>query len=418
MSRRRILLDSQDSDNDPAYGVEWDITDPSPLCTRIGNMQLHKTLPVQSLYRGCICNPDNPSVIEKYLNPNDWTKEVKDNKYKIIRVHTPKFYGRSWEEGNKRRVMISLQCIDDTWQEIPEMVIDACRSMLDRRTAKLAGYMGITEPDYRGGDGDSSYDSYLEEDDFKTLLNKPKTNLSRKSAREYANKAGSELLCYEYYKWIFYWAYVIEYANFNSQAPYNANLTSEGYHQGGLGDGVTNVNNWSDFNNTNPITPCGYLNNLGNGTGVKVITSKELMPVAQVRACKWRGFENPFGDIWTNLDGIIVSANNVYTTTDSAKFSDSINDSYILRATIDSSSGYIKTFYLGSRGDIIPGTTGGSASTYKCDYCYVSLATATLLVGGGADFGGDAGLACWYSCDGVGDSYAGVGFRTLNKIVR
>lgn len=33
--------------------------------------------------------------------------------------------------------------------------------------------------------------------------------------------------------------YLVEYACSNSQKAFNAELTAEGYHQGGLGDGVT-----------------------------------------------------------------------------------------------------------------------------------------------------------------------------------
>ena len=66
--------------------------------------------------------------------------------------------------------------------------------------------------------------------------------------RTYARNAGSELLCYEYYKWIIYWLFVIEYATFNSQATYNAALTSDGYHQGGLGAGISNMSDWDMYN--------------------------------------------------------------------------------------------------------------------------------------------------------------------------
>ena len=38
-----------------AYGVEWDSTNSSPVLTRIGNMSLHKSLPIQSALRGCVC---------------------------------------------------------------------------------------------------------------------------------------------------------------------------------------------------------------------------------------------------------------------------------------------------------------------------------------------------------------------------
>lgn len=50
------------------------------------------------------------------------------------------------------------------------------------------------------------------------------------------------MLSYDQYKNIFYWLYVVEYANFNSQEAYNATLTDEGYRQGGLGNGITNMN--------------------------------------------------------------------------------------------------------------------------------------------------------------------------------
>ena len=37
-----------------AYGVEWDTEVADPHLTRIGNMSLHKTLPIQSQLKGCI----------------------------------------------------------------------------------------------------------------------------------------------------------------------------------------------------------------------------------------------------------------------------------------------------------------------------------------------------------------------------
>ena len=36
------------------YGIEWDITVSNPKPTRIGKMELHKELPLQSLMRRCI----------------------------------------------------------------------------------------------------------------------------------------------------------------------------------------------------------------------------------------------------------------------------------------------------------------------------------------------------------------------------
>lgn len=224
-----------------AYGVEWDSTNSSPVLTRIGNMSLHKSLPIQSALRGCVCQGKR---IMYYLDPNDWSKKA---------------------------------------------------------------------------DG--------------TDLGKPRTNTSRANFRTYAKNAGKMLLTYEYYKSIFYWLYVIEYANFNSQANYVEDLTEDGYRQGGLGNGVTTLSDtiWNTYNGRCPITPCGYCNEFGNFTGIKdlVIPAPDGINTITFKVPRWRGFDNMFGDIWTNLDGILIDTpvgasestpNYVYIINDPDKF--------------------------------------------------------------------------------------------------
>lgn len=121
----------------------------------------------------------------------------------------------------------------------------------------------------RGGTNRSDYDIYLETDSFRTDLNKPRTFISKPNMRTYARNANSQLLSYDQYKNIFYWLYVIEYANFNSQESYDATLTNNGYKQGGLGTGITIMNKWDYYNEFCPLTPCGYGNDIGNNTGIK-----------------------------------------------------------------------------------------------------------------------------------------------------
>nr|DAF64295.1 MAG TPA: hypothetical protein [Podoviridae sp. ct2m58] len=84
--------------------------------------------------------------------------------------------------------------------------------------------------------------------------------MSRATMRANCRKSGKEILNYLQYKRVLYWLYVIEYANFNCQAEFNTELTSEGFKQGGLGDGVISLigSNWSDYNNLTPLTPNGY----------------------------------------------------------------------------------------------------------------------------------------------------------------
>lgn len=431
-----------------SYGVEWDITVSSPILTRIGNPLLHKSLPIQSAYRGCVANN---GVVNYYLYPDDWaykedgsTPSVLDGTDGTVRVHTPKFYGKSGSNGNKRWVRISLVKLDDSWVEIPELLIDAYRNTVDNTvsaTPKAVSVVNTTEA-FRGGGNRAQFDEYLTteldtKDAFRSDLGKPRTNVSRANMRTYATNAGSELLCYEYYKWIFYWNYVIEYANFNSQAAYNAELTSDGYRQGGLGPGVTDWSNsatsWSGYNGTYPITPCGYCNDIGNFTGIKDLVIPECTATNETdtvatktfKVPRWRGFDNPFGDIWTNLDGVVIqrtAANeisSVYTTTNKEEFTDVIGSKTIAGYEV-AQDGYIKEFDLGETAEIIPSScTGASATTYICDYhsCNAtSTELRTLLVGGGARSGGHAGLGYFISKHGVGGAASDVGFRTLNRV--
>lgn len=424
-----------------SYGVEWDSTVADPTLTRIGNPLLHKSLPIQSQYKGCVANG---AEINYYLNPNDWsqkadgTPSVLDGTDGTVRVHIPKFYGKSGVEGTKRWVRMSTIKMDNTWIEIPEMLVDAYRSTVDTTVSATPKAVSVvnTTAQFRGGGNRTANDTYLDTDAFRSDLGKPRTNISRANMRTYATNAGSEMLCYEYYKWIFYWAWVVEYATLNLQKAYTADLTAEGYHQGGLGDGVTTWNgDWNTYNGYYPLTPCGYCNDIGNFTGVKdlvipetVINESTTVASKTFKVPRWRGFDNPFGDIWTNLDGIILertAANqpsSVYTTTDPTAFGDdnTAKGKMTVAGTEIASDGWIKDYDLGETGEIIPSVVGGSATTYMCDYHYCnasSTALRTLIVGGHAIHGGSAGLGYFHSLNGVSYAFSHVGFRTLNKVV-
>lgn len=428
-----------------SYGVEWDTTVADPALTRIGNPLLHKSLPIQSQYKGCVANN---GVINYYLDPNDWSKKITgedsvlDGTDGTVRVHIPKFYGKSGtnvQDSNKKWVRISTIKMDDTWIEIPEMLIDAYRSTIDTTTSTTPKAVSVvnTTAQFRGGGNRAANDTYLDTDAFRSDLGKPRTNISRAKMRTYATNAGSELLCYEYYKWIFYWAWVIEYATFNSQAAYNAELTAEGYHQGGLGNGVTTWDEtiWTNYNGYYPLTPCGYCNEFGNFTGVKdlvipetVVSEATTVATKTFKVPRWRGFDNPFGDVWINLDGIILertAANqpsSVYTTTDTSAFGDdnTAKGKMTVAGTEVASIGYTTAFDLGEKGEIIPSAVGGSNTTYMCDHHYCNppiTVLRTLFVGGHTCSGGVAGLGCFGSHTGIGTTATNGGFRTLNKVV-
>lgn len=423
-----------------SYGIEWDTTVADSACTRIGNMTMHRTLPVQSAFRGCVAKGKN---IQYYLDPNDWSKKadgsasVLDGTDGDIRVDTGnKWYYKGFEDGTKRQFRMSLTKVDSTWVEVPRMLVSAWGVTLDRTTADTpkACVVMNTTANFRGGNNSDTLDTYLTTLPCRSNLGKPATNVSRPNMRTYiANAANDqEILCYDFYKALV-WCYYVEYANFNCQLPFNAELTSEGYHQGGLGNGLTTFsqpNALDKFNSYNPITPCGYLNDIGNFSGAKelsiptiVIDDTLTINAVKLTPCKYRGFENLFGDYWKNLEGIVLqkpdadSANVVYATSDNTKFDDEISNKEI-RGVEAKENGYVKTFVFGDKAEIIPATIGGDTSTYKADYHYTNndIGKKTALFGGLADDGANAGFGFLASSSGVGDAYAYRGFFSAIRL--
>lgn len=268
-----------------AYGVEWDCTNSSPNLTRIGNMSMHKTLPIQSKLRGCVAKNGE---IQYYLDPTDWSKKEDGTPSRLdgydgtVQVDTSdKFYLWSEEIGNKRRVWISeYKCVPYAY-EVPRMLIDAYKGTVLRTVPQNMGYLSTlpansivsicnTATYCRGGYNNGSRDQYLTDYPHRTQLGKPASNINLTDSRTYARNAGREVLNYYQYKAILYWLFVIEYATFNEQTAVNDELTSEGYKQGGLGTGVTNLSYpyWMNDNYTAPAM-CGYTNDLGNFSGTK-----------------------------------------------------------------------------------------------------------------------------------------------------
>lgn len=402
-----------------SYGIEWDITIADSACTRIGNVLMHRTLPIQSAFKGCVAKGNK---IQYYLDPNDWSKKadgspsVLDGTDGDVRVDTGNvWYYKGFEDGNKRQFRMSLTKVDDTWTEVPRLLISAWGITLDRTIADTpkACVVMNSSANYRGGNNDASLDGGLIASPYISNLGKPATNISHTDMRAFVKNANNnqEILCYDFYKALC-WCYYVEYANFNCQLPFNAELTSDGYHQGGLGPGLTTFTQeyaWKKFNNFNPITPCGYLNDIGNFSGVKELSIPQIeldsytINAITLTPCKYRGFENLFGDYYKNLEGIVLqkpdvnSGNVVYATSDNTKFDNEISNKEI-RGIEVKDNGYIKTFVFGDKAEIIPASTGATSTIYKCDRHYIDkdITMKKLLIGGKASSSVESGF-CLFS---------------------
>ena len=362
-----------------------------------------------------------------------------------VMVEVPEFWIKSWDTDTRREVRISPSKIDDTWEHQPKLLVAAYHDTVLNTIPENMGYLSTLEANSalsvmntnsycRGGNNSSTYDAYITSDRFRSMLGKPRTSISRATMRANCRRSGKEILSYLQYKRVLYWLYFIEYANFNCQAGFNSELTSEGFRQGGLGDGVTTVNSsyWNFYNNYNPVTPNGYTNEFGNGTNIKAMTI--VMPTVSggeptssttQYVPRWHGIENPFGDIWNNVDGIIINSSSivengkkyseVYATEDPLLYSDSdYSKMRVVGIELNNEEGYVKEWNLGNTAEIIPRLNGGNTTQYKCDYHLINNATGLrmLLLGGRAHNGGAAGLGYFLSYYGVGDAFAHFGFRS------
>lgn len=408
-----------------SYGIEFDTSVSSPSCLRIGNGDLHKVLPVQSRMKGCLLD-DSGQVVE-YLNPKDWTGNTRDGSRGQVMVEIPMHYRKCETDGTKRRVRLSELPLPG-YHQVPKMYVSAYEASVQRSTKMLASVVNDSV-DYRGGNNDASYDGT-----YRSLLGRPATDLSRTDFRAYARKRKPETaewncMTYEMQKTL-YWFFCVEYATLNSQAAYNAELSADGYRQGGLGAGVTDWSSvqWSTFNSFNPFVPCGHTDTLGNRTGVVAYTAYDENgdEYKTSNVNRYRGVENPFGHIWQWADGINVrisptdkgggdGLSKVFVCSDSELFKDNGYDGYRHVGNEARIYGYVKEIIGGEYGEIMPAAVGGGSTTFFCDYYYSDIPTTETLhgvmFGGYALDGAHAGFAFARSSDVPSRSNSDIGSR-------
>lgn len=403
-----------------AYGVEWDMASSNRDGKRVGNMQLHRELPVQSKMRRCLLDRDGG--VKEYLdNELSWGGSYLD--YAVM-TEIPEHWYKLYFNGTKFRKMLSGIPLPG-YKHVDKFYISTYEARMyrtDNLLCSAAGASKLSDPNstnFRGGDNTAEWD-----DTYRSLLGRPVTNLTRDQFRQAARKRGSgwEMYTYNAHKTLF-WLFAVEYATLDSQKPFNAQKDANGFAQGGLGPGPTQMTDWTNFNNANPLIPCGYTNEFGNGSGEKAYVVKNASggTHATLMANRYRGIENPFGHIWKYTDGANIQVTTgdaglsiLWTTDDPSNFSDTSYTGYDKKGNICRTNGYAKKMLLGEDGDIVATEVGGSSSTYWCDY-YATNTSANRMqviqVGGNADSGTSAGLAYVSAGDPPSGVYRRVGSR-------
>jgi hypothetical protein len=401
-----------------AYGVEWDTASSSPDGVRVGNMQLHRELPIQSKMR--MCEVDRLGAVTA-ASVSGMVQRLDGS----IMTEIPEHWYKLYTNGTKFRMMLSEIPLPG-YNHIDKFYISTYEACISRSEGKLWSENLYAYSDgnsslnnLRGGDNTSDWDGT-----YRSLLGRPVTNLTRDQFRQAARKRGSgwEMYTYNAHK-ILFWLFAVEYATLDSQKPFNAQKDANGFAQGGLGPGLTQMTDWANFNNTNPLIPCGYTNEFGNGSGEKAYVVKNASggTHATLMANRYRGIENPFGHIWKYTDGANIQVTTgdaglsiLWTTDDPSNFSDTSYTGYDKKGNICRTNGYAKKMLLGEDGDIVTTEVGGSSSTYWCDYYYTNTSAnrmQVVRVGGRAGDGSNAGLACVDAHDAPSGAYRSLGSR-------
>lgn len=403
-----------------AYGVEWDTASSSPDGIRVGNMQLHRELPIQSKMRRCLLDRDGG--VKEYLdNELSWGGSYLD--YAVM-TEIPEHWCKLYFNGTKFRMMLSEIPLPG-YKHVDKFYISTYEARMyrtDNLLCSAAGASKLSDPNsinFRGGDNTAEWD-----DTYRSLLGCPVTNLTQDQFRQAARKRGSgwEMYTYGAHKTLF-WLFAVEYATLNSQKSFNAQKDANGFSQGGLGLGPTQMTDWANFNNANPLIPCGYTNEFGNSSGEKayVVKNSSDGTHATLMANRYRGIENPFGHIWKYVDGANVQVTTgdsglsiLWTTNNPLNFSSTSYTGYDKKGNICRTDGYAKKMLLGEDGDIVTTEIGGSSSTYWCDY-YATNTSANRMqviqVGGNADSETSAGLVYVSAGDPTSGAYRRVGSR-------
>lgn len=415
-----------------AYGVQWDVKDSNPDVTRIGNMALHASLPVQSQMRGCLLDDDGK--VTKYLTQEDWNQTTLGDETHQVMIELPDFWYKFVKNGDTRTVMISAVNLNG-YTKFKKLYVSAYEATVDRGNTATSG--GETDKSqwqlasvksnatkFRGGNNNASKDSA-----YNTQLQTAATNISCTEYRTFARRRKSNSTEWNQYTYLIhrmlYWLFVIEYATRNSQKAVNNNLTTEGYKQGGLGNGATTVNgnDWNRLFSSYPFIPIGTSDSLGNGSGEVSYTSTDNNNTTwtTVKVCRYRGIENPFGHIWKLTDGIHVQVESgengeskVYVTDDPSLWQDSNNNNYNYIGNETRVNSYVKDIL--DDGNIMCSDDQTSSNQYYCDYHYTNIPSSgsslrAVRFGGTANDGASAGFVYSNTFLAPSTRYAIVGSR-------
>jgi hypothetical protein len=358
----------------------------------------------------CVLNANGS--VNYYLSATDSTKKADGSAADLtgadgnVMVEIPKFYFSHTLSGTRNSWKIRTTPATDF--VVHPAFIKAGVEVSHR-------YIGAYDACYLDAT-DSTYKSGLNLDDMTSNLDLandklasvsgvyPLVGVTRAECRSLAANNGTGWHQLDFALWsAIQMLYLVEYANFNTQA--------------NLGAGNTNGTYLSSSANQNqsPHTVAGASNALGNastnttnGAGVNAKPGTSFM--------SYRGIENWYGNCWNWADGInvnVTATGNVHITNDYRNFADGTATGYTLvTSSFPTASGFIRNILNTAAYFLSSTNSGGSSTTFITDQHYGSaLASRVVYVSSGANLGASAGGFCLSSDYGASNSFRVIGAR-------
>lgn len=395
------------------YGVSWSETSSNPDCTRIGNMDMHRSLPIQSMMK--------PFAFQIQPLYKDQFVPLKENFTEGMYGHVDN--GEAGQVASTVNVMVKIPefwYTDDYNPTAKTHNLKICPHAKPGWNHHKEAFVSAYEAFNFGGKGRLV--------SMKNVV--PTVNFNRTNGRTWARANGFDgeakwnLYTYEEHRAICH-LFLVEYATRNSQKAVNTELTPEGFRQGGLGSGCTTGTATINGAQTWSFIPTGSSDSLGSGSGEVTVTIQQTDSSGSntstiTRKCnRYRGIENPFGHIWKHTDDVISKFEQTYRTWYKSvkpnQFDTNKNNSYKPLCSVNNVvTGYKTEIKATPTCDFFAmKCTNGSETTYWCDYNWdnTDASEHCLLIGGDSGAGGSAGLFYLGSYGGVGYSDASVGSR-------
>lgn len=355
MSLFNNVFNASSGDGGVVYGVNWNPTTDTYERTGIAaGVALSTSYAgvIQTKMRRCVLNANG--TVKYYLSATDSTKKADGSAAIIdgtdgnVMVEIPKFWYKYENVGGVHKWLISNAA--QTGYEVHPAFI---RGGVEKSFRYYCAYQGYTLSG-------------------KLISGSGRVPTANKTRATFRTEAATNGTGWSQIDWNLLIAvqllYLVEYANFNTQAMLGQGITS-----GGVYTAVT-----------------GSSNSLGNASSPSTNTNTQFM--------SYRGIENWYGQIYKFIDGVNINSYVYYVNNNPATFADDVFTGDYISTGITSSTanGYVKDIVTNKNG-FVASTTGGSESTFVPDAFSRGTGLRIVVFGGTAGSGTYAGGFCLYA---------------------